>query len=313
MLDDYKKYIDSTPVRKISLRSFMRTFKDIRDKEQLLGYWTGKVLPYLRHHSALDKRQLGFSLKKATVNELRAIIDEEPETRGHISALLPNVARQKQAVSNLHTARIEESCYIAAPMQQENESHQQQSTRPSTAASTTPPGSPSQLVLTAAVPAASQAPVMTPFEEAEPVITKPVIDNDEREVLLRSVEKASHTQCDWVADDICVVCRFQAFQRACIDALVQSEIKKTEVADAMAIIGVFAPSMPTARMKNAFTEGLLRKIAKSTIELPDTDFDDSLMMKTVRADIHKIGNGDVNGLKRSWGYKDLKNAKKRLQ
>lgn len=102
--------------------------------------------------------------------------------------------------------------------------------------------------------------IPTVTEVTAPVIEELVLDDDEREILLRSVEKASHRQCEWVVDDICVACRFQDFQRECIDALVQNEIKKTDVADAMAIIGVFAPSMPTTRMKNMFPKSCCMRL-----------------------------------------------------
>ncbi|KAK3841869.1 MAG: hypothetical protein J3R72DRAFT_149783 [Linnemannia gamsii] len=85
-----------------------------------------------------------------------------------------------------------------------------------------------------------------------------------------------------MVDGICVACRFQDFQRACIDALVRNDIRKTQVADAMATIGVFAPSMPTRRMEEVFPKKLLYALAKPTVGLPDMDFDDSAMMKAVR-------------------------------
>ncbi|KAF8923168.1 hypothetical protein BGZ58_003285, partial [Dissophora ornata] len=109
-----------------------------------------------------------------------------------------------------------------------------------------------------------------------------VLGDIEREALLSIVEKASHRVCEWIVNGICVACRFQEFQQACIESLVNNEIRKTEVADAMAIIGVFAPSMSTRRMEKAFSKKLLCALAKSAVELPDVDFDDSAMMKAVR-------------------------------
>lgn len=50
----------------------------------------------------------------------------------------------------------------------------------------------------------------------------------------------------------------------------------------MAIIGVLAPSMPTRRMEEVFSKKLLHALTKSTVELPDMDFDDNAMMKAVR-------------------------------
>ncbi|KAG9067629.1 hypothetical protein KI688_012414 [Linnemannia hyalina] len=122
---------------------------------------------------------------------------------------------------------------------------------------------------------------------------EPVLDNAERETLLGIVEKASHRACEWMVDGTCVACRFQEFQRACIESLVNNEIRKTEVADAMAIIGVFAPSMSTRRMEEAFSKKLLRALAKSTAELPEVDFDDSAMMKAVRNSTRGFARGGV--------------------
>ncbi|KAG9071273.1 hypothetical protein KI688_008819 [Linnemannia hyalina] len=119
-------------------------------------------------------------------------------------------------------------------------------------------------------PTSSPAQSTTPSIESEHSVVKaaesdhaaveaeePVLDNAERETLLGI--------------------------RACIESLVNNEIRKTEVADAMAIIGVFAPSMSTRRMEEAFSKKLLRALAKSTAELPEVDFDDSAMMKAVRS------------------------------
>ncbi|KAF9180070.1 hypothetical protein BGZ51_006457 [Haplosporangium sp. Z 767] len=124
-------------------------------------------------------------------------------------------------------------------------------------------------------------------EAAEPEhsvveVEEPILGDTERKALLSVVEKASHRVCEWIVDGTCVACRFQEFQRACIESLVNNEIKKTEVADAMAIIGVFAPSMSTRRMGKAFSKKLLCALAKSTVELPKVAFDDSAMMKAVQ-------------------------------
>ncbi|KAF8931363.1 hypothetical protein BGZ58_007670 [Dissophora ornata] len=115
---------------------------------------------------------------------------------------------------------------------------------------------------------------------------EPVLGDTDREALLSIVERASHRVCEWIMNGTCVACRFQEFQRACIDSLVNNEIRKTEVADVMAIIGVFAPSMSTRRMKEAFSKKLLCALVKSDVELPDVDFDDSAMMKAVRSNFN---------------------------
>ncbi|KAG0344751.1 hypothetical protein BG004_004192 [Podila humilis] len=100
----------------------------------------------------------------------------------------------------------------------------------------------------------------------------PMLDDNERQTLLQNVDESSHRQCEWMVDDICIACLFQDFQRTCIDALVRNEIKKTEIADAMAVIG----------MKSTFSEKLLHVIVKPTVDLPDTGLDDGAMMTTVK-------------------------------
>lgn len=165
------------------------------------------------------------------------------------------------------------------------QTQQRLTTGPSTTPSTSPPESPPQYVLSSVesvIPLTEVEQTAVGTEARAPLIEEPVLGDDERETLLSSVEKASHRECEWIVDGICVACRFQDFQRTCIDALVQNEIRKTEVADVMAIIGVFAPSMSTRRMEKVFSKKLLYKLTKPTAELPDMDFDDSAMMKAVR-------------------------------
>ncbi|KAF9118520.1 hypothetical protein BGX30_004523, partial [Mortierella sp. GBA39] len=98
------------------------------------------------------------------------------------------------------------------------------------------------------------------------------IDKRQRAAFLKkSISKALEATVDEV---------FETWK--CIDALVQNEVRKTEVADVMAIIGVSAPSMSTRRMEEMFSKKLLYALTKPTVELPDMDFDDSAMMKAVR-------------------------------
>ncbi|KAF9176221.1 hypothetical protein BGZ51_000309, partial [Haplosporangium sp. Z 767] len=48
----------------------------MRDRQQLLGYWTGDIIPYLQHHAEEDKRRLGTFFRRTTRMDLLAIIDE---------------------------------------------------------------------------------------------------------------------------------------------------------------------------------------------------------------------------------------------
>jgi hypothetical protein len=76
----------------------------------------------------------------------------------------------------------------------------------------------------------------------------------EREELLRSVDESNLPLCDWKVDDASVVCLFADYRRVCINALVARDIKKTDIGDLMAIIGVFAPTLPTKRMHEFFSQ-----------------------------------------------------------
>lgn len=76
MFSDYKEFCDSTPARNISFRSFLTVLEDNRDRQQLIGFWTGTILPYLQNHPTSDKRQRAVFLKKTAKSDLEAIIDE---------------------------------------------------------------------------------------------------------------------------------------------------------------------------------------------------------------------------------------------
>lgn len=80
MFKDYKEFCDSTPARDISFRAFLTALDDNREKHQVIGSWTGTILPYLEKHHAIDKRQRAAFLKKSTRKALEAIVDEVFET-----------------------------------------------------------------------------------------------------------------------------------------------------------------------------------------------------------------------------------------
>ncbi|KAF9361425.1 hypothetical protein BGX34_007135 [Mortierella sp. NVP85] len=112
----------------------------------------------------------------------------------------------------------------------------------------------------------------------------------EREELLRGVDESGHPHCDWKVDNICMACRFTDYRRACIHALVAHLIKKTDIGDLMAIIGVFAPAFPTKRMLVFFSQQQLKNAFGPKPELPDIDIDDASIMKAVR--LYLKGRGD---------------------
>ncbi|KAF9537511.1 hypothetical protein EC957_008063 [Mortierella hygrophila] len=112
----------------------------------------------------------------------------------------------------------------------------------------------------------------------------------EREELLRSVDESGHPLCDWKIDDTCAACLFADYRRTCIKALTASEIKRTDIADIMAIIGVFAPTMPTIRMHEFFLARQLKVISEPGPELPDVNVDDEKIMKAVRLYLKNKGD-----------------------
>ncbi|KAF9159199.1 hypothetical protein BGX21_002992 [Mortierella sp. AD011] len=114
----------------------------------------------------------------------------------------------------------------------------------------------------------------------------------ECEELLCSVDKSGHPLCDWKIDDTCTACLFEEYRRACIKALTAREIKRTDIADIMAVIGVLAPTMPTTRMHEFFSARQLKVISEPGPELPDANVDDEKIMKTVRQNL-KAGRPDI--------------------
>ncbi|KAK3848328.1 MAG: hypothetical protein J3R72DRAFT_484541 [Linnemannia gamsii] len=99
--------------------------------------------------------------------------------------------------------------------------------------------------------------------------------------------------CCWVElfldlKEKCIACLFKLYQADCIDALESGKLTKVEIADVMALIGVFAPHIPTPRMLRVFSR-VLNDLVPS-VRLPTPDIDDSAVMAAVR---HHI-NGDLD-------------------
>ncbi|KAF9433733.1 hypothetical protein BGZ76_009038, partial [Entomortierella beljakovae] len=59
----------------------------------------------------------------------------------------------------------------------------------------------------------------------------------------------------------------------CINALESDDLKKSEIADVMALIGVFAPHIPTPRMLRVFS--IVFDDLVPSVRLPVPDMDDS--------------------------------------
>ncbi|KAK3808900.1 MAG: hypothetical protein J3R72DRAFT_505775 [Linnemannia gamsii] len=71
---------------------------------------------------------------------------------------------------------------------------------------------------------------------------------------------SSHSVCEWIVEDKCMSCLFQQYQRMSIEALFAKEIRKVDVADAIATFGVFAPYAPTDRMRSVFGNSGLENV-----------------------------------------------------
>ncbi|KAG0252095.1 hypothetical protein BG011_007209 [Mortierella polycephala] len=108
------------------------------------------------------------------------------------------------------------------------------------------------------------------------------VDEDERAELLANIDQARHVDCDeWKFEDNCLACLFQDYQRVCVQALHEKIIKKSEIADVMAITGVFAPFIPTVRMTEVFGRRTLEKLLEP-VRFPDPMIDDAAVVKAVR-------------------------------
>ncbi|KAF9159388.1 hypothetical protein BGX21_003559 [Mortierella sp. AD011] len=80
----------------------------------------------------------------------------------------------------------------------------------------------------------------------------------------------------------CVLCLFQEYQKVSIQALFAKEIKKVDVADAIATFGVFAPYAATERMRSVFGESRLENVSP-TVRLQVEEEYDLCVLKAIRA------------------------------
>ncbi|KAK3830656.1 MAG: hypothetical protein J3R72DRAFT_425742 [Linnemannia gamsii] len=106
-------------------------------------------------------------------------------------------------------------------------------------------------------------------------------NDEEVSGLLANITKAQHPACTWKSGDTCIACLFQQYQREYVQALQDNGLRKANIADVMAIIGVFAPFLPTDRMRRTFEPSILGHLVKSP-DLPDPGIDDAAVVKAVR-------------------------------
>ncbi|KAG0376888.1 hypothetical protein BGX24_007059 [Mortierella sp. AD032] len=108
-----------------------------------------------------------------------------------------------------------------------------------------------------------------------------IVDNQERDDLLASVIHSRHSTCEWIVEEKCMSCLFQEYQKLAIEALFAKEIKKVDVADAIATFGVFAPYAPTDRMLSVFGESRLESAAP-IVKLQVEEEYDLCVLKAIR-------------------------------
>ncbi|KAF9181762.1 hypothetical protein BGZ49_004803 [Haplosporangium sp. Z 27] len=143
---------------------------------------------------------------------------------------------------------------------------------------------------------------------ATPSYEQAAINEEERTILLSEIEKITHN-CPPQHEESCSTCSFKTYQRLCVKALMDNQLSITDIADVVALIGVFVPSRRTERMASVFSDEALQSFIDAGEITPEewdaVDFDDSLPMKALKNDIESIARGPLNVLKRSWGYQDL--------
>lgn len=90
------------------------------------------------------------------------------------------------------------------------------------------------------------------------------ISEDERDFLLSGIESIGH-ECDGEAE--CEACLFRRYQRLCVAAL-QGELRISNIADVVTLLGVFIPFRATALMKSVFKRETLEALSGSDGDCP---------------------------------------------
>ncbi|KAF9403941.1 hypothetical protein BGZ76_007153, partial [Entomortierella beljakovae] len=106
---------------------------------------------------------------------------------------------------------------------------------------------------------------------------EPGINKAEKAELLLHINNAHHVDCDEWKEETCLACLFQWYQRECVQALHDDTIKRTEIANIMAITGVFAPCLPTTHMTEAFGINTLEQLIE-----PDQTINEAAVMKAIQ-------------------------------
>ncbi|KAF8923172.1 hypothetical protein BGZ58_003283, partial [Dissophora ornata] len=103
---------------------------------------------------------------------------------------------------------------------------------------------------------------------------------------VRALAESIGHECEPQGDEGCLACLFKSFQRLCAAAFHQNELRITDVADVVALLGVLAPFKATERMKSVFQEKTLVDLRRSDEEWHDVGLDESLATSAVRHCMH---------------------------
>ncbi|KAF9350234.1 hypothetical protein BGX34_001344 [Mortierella sp. NVP85] len=110
-----------------------------------------------------------------------------------------------------------------------------------------------------------------------------LIAEAEREALLALLSELDSIihECELQGDEF-LTCLFKAYQRLCATALHQNQLRISDVADVVALLGVLVPFKATERMKSIFPEKILDDLRRSDEEWPDVGFNENLVTSAVR-------------------------------
>ncbi|KAF9160846.1 hypothetical protein BGX21_002554 [Mortierella sp. AD011] len=87
------------------------------------------------------------------------------------------------------------------------------------------------------------------------------INEEERTALLSEIEKVTHT-CPPQEGETCSTCKFKIYQRLCVEALMDNQLKITDIADVVSLIGITPEEWDAVD----FDEGLPMKAVRLSIQ-----------------------------------------------
>ncbi|KAG0200220.1 hypothetical protein BGX33_011140 [Mortierella sp. NVP41] len=108
-----------------------------------------------------------------------------------------------------------------------------------------------------------------------------------------------HPACSWVSDNgKCLGCMFQKYQHHCLTELKKGTLLQTNIGDAIAALGVFAPSFATSYMEEFFGCDVLENLDNAApAPAPEVKIDDAALMKAIRYRLCNNLDGVAEALK----------------